>query len=90
VLYSHRSTLLHALAACAADAFGLVARDSILTVAPLFHPNAWSLPFSAAMCGAKLVLPGPRLDPESLYMRLESEGCTKAFGIPTIWLNFLA
>ena len=90
VMYSHRSTLLHALAACGADAFGLVARDSILTVVPLFHANAWSLPFSAAMCGAKLVLPGPRLDPESLYTLLESEGCTKAFGIPTIWLNFLA
>ena len=59
-------------------------------VVPLFHANAWSLPFSAAMCGAKLVLPGPKLDPESLYMLLESEGCTKAFGIPTIWLNFLA
>ena len=90
VMYSHRSTLLHAFAACAADAFALVARDSILTVVPLFHANAWSLPFSAAMCGAKLVLPGPRLDPESLYMLLESEECTKAFGIPTIWLNFLA
>ena len=90
VMYSHRSTVLHALAACGADAFGLMARDSILTVVPLFHANAWSLPFSAAMCGAKLVLPGPKLDPESLYMLLESEGCTKAFGIPTIWLNFLA
>ena len=90
VMYSHRSTLLHAFAACAADAFGLMARDSILTVVPLFHANAWSLPFSAAMCGAKLVLPGPRLDPESLYMLLESEECTKAFGIPTIWLNFLS
>ncbi|HEY6734245.1 MAG TPA: long-chain fatty acid--CoA ligase, partial [Roseiarcus sp.] len=90
VLYSHRSTLLHAFAACAGDALALVARDSILTVVPLFHANAWSLPFSAAMCGAKLVLPGPRLDPESLYMLLESEECTKAFGIPTIWLNFLS
>jgi acyl-CoA synthetase (AMP-forming)/AMP-acid ligase II len=90
VMYSHRSTLLHAFAACAGDALALVARDSILTVVPLFHANAWSLPFSAAMCGAKLVLPGPRLDPESLYMLLESEECTKAFGIPTIWLNFLA
>src|SRR5271168_918681 len=90
VMYSHRSTLLHALAACATDAFGLMARDSILTVVPLFHANAWSLPFSAAMCGAKLVLPGPKLDPESLYMLLEQEGCTKAGGIPTIWLNFLA
>ncbi len=90
VLYSHRSTLLHAFAACAGDALGLLARDSILAVVPLFHANAWSLPFSAAMCGAKLVLPGPKLDPESLYMLLESEECTKAFGIPTIWLNFLS
>ncbi len=90
VMYSHRSTVLHAFAACAADALGLTARDSILVVVPLFHANAWSLPFSAAMCGAKLVLPGPKLDPESIYMLLEQEGCTKAFGIPTIWLNFLA
>jgi fatty-acyl-CoA synthase len=89
VMYSHRSTVLHAFAACAADAFALSARDSILVVVPLFHANAWSLPFSAAMCGAKLVLPGPRLDPESIYMLLEQEGCTKAGGIPTIWLNFL-
>jgi acyl-CoA synthetase (AMP-forming)/AMP-acid ligase II len=90
VLYSHRSTILHAFAACAADALGLRARDSILMVVPLFHANAWSLPFSGAMCGAKLVLPGPKLDPESLHLLLESEGCTKAFGIPTIWLNYLA
>ena len=90
VMYSHRSTLLHAFAACAADALALRARDSILVVVPLFHANAWSLPFSAAMCGAKLVLPGPKLDPESLYMLLEREECSQAFGIPTIWLNFLA
>ena len=90
VLYSHRSTILHAFAACSADALALSARDSILVVVPLFHANAWSLPFSAAMCGAKLVLPGPKLDPESIYMLLEQEECTKAGGIPTIWLNFLA
>ena len=90
VLYSHRSTILHAFAACSADGLALSARDSFLIVVPLFHANAWSLPFSAAMCGAKLVLPGPRLDPESIYMLLEQEGCTKAGGIPTIWLNFLA
>ncbi len=90
VMYSHRSTVLHAFAACAADALALTARDAILVVVPLFHANAWSLPFSAAMSGSKLVLPGPKLDPESIYMLLDSEGCTKAFGIPTIWLNFLA
>ena len=90
VLYSHRSTVLHAFAACSVDGLALSARDSILVVVPLFHANAWSLPFSAAMCGAKLVLPGPKLDAESIYMLLEQEGCTKAGGIPTIWLNVLA
>jgi fatty-acyl-CoA synthase len=90
VLYSHRSTLLHGLAANGADALGLVARDTILMVVPLFHANAWSLPFTGAMSGAKMILPGPKLDAESLFMLMETEGVTKAFGIPTIWLNFLA
>ena len=90
VLYSHRSTVLHAFGACTADSFGFSARDSILVVVPLFHANAWSVPFAAALCGAKLVLPGPKLDPESIYLLLDQEGCTKAGGIPTIWLNFLA
>ena len=90
VLYSHRSTVLHAFAACSVDGLSFSARDSILVVVPLFHANAWSLPFSAAMCGAKLVLPGPKLDPESIYVLLETEQCTKAGGIPTIWLNVLA
>ncbi len=90
VLYSHRSTVLHAFGACAADSFAFSGLDSILVVVPLFHANAWSIPFAAAMCGAKLVLPGPKLDPESLYLLLEQEACTKAGGIPTIWLNFLA
>ena len=90
VMYSHRSTVLHAFAACAADCLALTARDSFLVIVPLFHANAWSLPFSAAMCGTKMVLPGPKLDPESIYMLLEQEECTKAGGIPTIWLNFLA
>jgi acyl-CoA synthetase (AMP-forming)/AMP-acid ligase II len=90
VLYSHRSTVLHAFAACAGDALGLRQRDSLLTIVPLFHANAWSLPFSAAMCGAKLVLPGPKLDPESIHLLLQQEQCTKALGIPTIWLTYLA
>jgi acyl-CoA synthetase (AMP-forming)/AMP-acid ligase II len=90
VLYSHRSTLLHGFAANGADALALTARDTILMVVPLFHANAWSLPFSGAMSGAKMILPGPKLDPESLFMLIETEQVTKAFGIPTIWLNFLA
>jgi 3-(methylthio)propionyl---CoA ligase len=89
VLYSHRSTVLHAFAACAADSLAFTARDSILALAPLFHANAWSFPFAAPMCGAKLVLPGPKLDPESIFMLLEQEGCTVAGGVPTVWLNFL-
>ena len=89
VLYSHRSTVLHAFAACAADGLAMSSCDSILVVVPLFHANAWSLPFSAAMCGAKLVLPGPKLDPESIYMLLDTEKCTKSGAVPTIWLNFL-
>ncbi len=89
VLYSHRSTVLHAFAACAVDGLGLSGRDSFLVVVPLFHANAWSVPFSGAMCGMKLVLPGPRLDPESLFTLMTEEGCTKSGGVPTVWLNFL-
>jgi acyl-CoA synthetase (AMP-forming)/AMP-acid ligase II len=90
VLYSHRSTVLHAFAACAVDSLAFSARDSILVVVPLFHANAWSIPFAVAMCGAKLVLPGPRLDPESIFLLLQQEACTTAGGIPSVWLNFLA
>jgi len=90
VLYSHRSTVLHAFAACAVDGLGLSGRDSFLVVVPLFHANAWSLPFSGAMCGMKLVLPGPKLDPESLFSLMTEEGCTKSGAVPTVWLNVLA
>ncbi len=89
VRYSHRSTVLHAFAACAVDGLGLSGRDSFLVVVPLFHANAWSVPFSGAMCGMKLVLPGSRLDPESLFTLMTEEGCTKSGGVPTVWLNFL-
>src|ERR1019366_3351563 len=90
VLYSHRSTVLHAFCTCAADCLGLSARDTILVVVPLFHANGWGVPYAAAMCGASLVLPGPKLDPESIHMLIEQEGVTQAGGIPTIWLNYLA
>ncbi len=89
VLYSHRSTVLHAFAACAVDGLGLSGRDSFLVVVPLFHANAWSVPFSGAMCGMKLVLPGSRLDAESLFTLMTEEGCTKSGGVPTVWLNVL-
>jgi len=89
VLYSHRSLLLHAFCATAADGMSLSNRDSVLLVTPLFHVNAWGIPFAAAMCGAKLVLPGAALDGESLYTLLRDEGCTFSLGVPTVWLGFL-
>jgi acyl-CoA synthetase (AMP-forming)/AMP-acid ligase II len=88
-LYSHRSTVLHAYGAALPDALGASARDSILPVVPMFHANAWGLPFTAAMVGAKLVMPGQQLDGKSLYDLFESEGVTLAAGVPTVWLGLL-
>jgi acyl-CoA synthetase (AMP-forming)/AMP-acid ligase II len=88
-LYSHRSTLLHAYAGALPDALNLSSRDSILPVVPMFHVNAWGLPYSAAMTGAKLVFPGGALDGKSVYDLIESEGVTMAAGVPTVWLGLL-
>jgi len=87
VLYSHRSQMLHTFVSLGADVMAVSARDSIMLIVPLFHANAWGLPFAAAATGAKLVLPGMRLDPESIYNLMRDERCTLAGGIPTIWLN---
>ncbi len=89
VLYSHRSIVLHAWAAAMPDALSLSARDCILPVVPMFHVNAWGIPFAAAMTGAKLVFPGPALDGKSVYDLLESERVTMAAGVPTVWLMLL-
>lgn len=89
VLYSHRSTVLHAMSALSADSMALSARDSILVVTPLFHVNAWGIPYSAAMCGAKLVLPGSALDPASLFALMRDEGTTFSLGVPTVWFAVL-
>ena len=89
VLYSHRSLVLHSFCTVAADGMGLSSQDSVLLATPLFHVNAWGIPFAAAMCGAKLVLPGPSLDGESLYALMRDEACTFTLGVPTIWLGFL-
>ena len=89
VLYSHRSTVLHAFAAVAVDALALSARDSILLATPLFHVNAWGVPFAAAMCGAKLVMPGARLDGRSLYELIRDERITFTLGVPTLWFGLL-
>jgi 3-(methylthio)propionyl---CoA ligase len=89
-LYSHRSTLLHTYAAALPDALNCSARDVILPVVPMFHVNAWGLPYVACMVGAKLVFPGPWLDGKSLYDLFESEGVTMSAGVPTVWQGLLA
>jgi fatty-acyl-CoA synthase len=89
VLYSHRSATLHAYAGALPDATGLSARDCILPVVPMFHVNAWGVPYSAAMTGAKVVWPGPALDGKSLYDLMETERVTCAAGVPTVWLGLL-
>ena len=88
-LYSHRSTLLHAFAAALPDVMCLSARDAVLPVVPMFHVNAWGIPYSAALVGAKLVFPGPGLDGKSVYELMESERVTYAAGVPTVWQMML-
>jgi len=88
-LYSHRSTTLHAYAAALPDVMCISARDSILPVVPMFHVNAWGIPYSAALTGAKLVFPGPGMDGKSVYEMIENEGVTYAAGVPTVWQMLL-
>jgi len=90
VLYSHRSTVLHALVAAQPDALNLSSRDVVMPVVPMFHVNAWGVPYIAAMVGSKLVLPGPALDGRSLVQLIDSEGVTIALGVPTIWQGLLS
>jgi fatty-acyl-CoA synthase len=89
VLYSHRSTLLHAYGACLPDALNLSARDVVLPVVPMFHVNAWGLPYSAPLVGAKLVFPGAQLDGASLHELFLQESVSLSAGVPTIWLGLL-
>ncbi|PTR24378.1 3-(methylthio)propionyl-CoA ligase [Pseudomonas sp. GV085] len=89
VLYSHRSSLLHTYAAALPDALNCSARDVILPVVPMFHVNAWGLPYIACMVGAKLVFPGPALDGKSLFELLEAEQVTLSAGVPTVWQGLL-
>jgi len=89
VLYSHRSTVLHSLAAALPDALNVSARDVILPVVPMFHVNAWGLPYVAPMVGCKLVFPGPHLDGKSLYELFETERVTCSAGVPTVWQGLL-
>src|SRR5262245_16102904 len=88
-LYSHRSTILHAYAAALPDALNVSARDVILPVVPMFHVNAWGMPYSCALTGAKLVFPGQHLDGKSLHQLFETEEVTMSAGVPTVWLGLL-
>jgi fatty-acyl-CoA synthase len=88
-LYSHRSTIIHAYGAALPDALNLSARDAVLPVVPMFHANAWSLPYACTMVGAKMVFPGPHLDGKSVYDLIEQEKVTLSAGVPTVWLMLL-
>ena len=90
VSYSHRSTVLHSYAVCTPDGLGLSNAETILPVVPMFHVNAWGIPYAAAMCGAKMVMPGPAMDGESIYELMENEKVTISAGVPTIWMMLLA
>jgi acyl-CoA synthetase (AMP-forming)/AMP-acid ligase II len=88
-VYSHRSTMLHAFGSALPDGMGCSAQDVILPVVPMFHVNAWGLPYSSALVGAKMVMPGPHLDGKSLYELFEGEKVTFSAGVPTVWLGVL-
>jgi fatty-acyl-CoA synthase len=88
-VYSHRSTVLHAFAASLPDAMAMSAADSVLPVVPMFHVNAWGLPYASALVGCKLVMPGPALDGKSLYELFERERVNYSAGVPTVWLGLL-
>jgi fatty-acyl-CoA synthase len=89
VIYSHRALVLHTFAEMGVDSFGISHHDTVLPVAPMFHANAWGLPYSCAMAGARLILPGPHVDPESVLDLIEQEHVTIACGVPTVWLSVL-
>jgi len=88
-VYSHRSTVLHSFGAALPDSMNISSRDVVLPVVPMFHVNAWGIPYSAAMIGCKLVFPGPHLDGKSLYDLFEAEQVTFSAGVPTVWLGLL-
>ncbi len=90
VLYTHRSTVLHSIGGNQPDGLALSAKDTVLPVVPMFHVNAWGVPYITAMAGCKLVLPGPGMDGESLAKLITGEKVTIALGVPTIWLGLLA
>ncbi|MFZ9311339.1 MAG: long-chain-fatty-acid--CoA ligase, partial [Arenimonas sp.] len=88
-LYSHRAIVLNALSCCMPGVIGISALDTVLPVVPMFHINAWCIPYATPMVGARLVLPGPRLDGASLYELMETERVTVSAGVPTIWMALM-
>ncbi|MEM5427707.1 long-chain-fatty-acid--CoA ligase [Cupriavidus oxalaticus] len=90
VVYSHRSILLHGLAASLPDAFGISGRDTLMPLTPMFHVNGWSMPYTAVLLGAKLVLTGARPSSRDILDLLDSERVTATFGVPTVWTDVLA
>ncbi len=90
VVYSHRSAVLHSLVACLPDSIGLREGDSVMPVVPMFHANAWGIPYAATFAGARQVLPGPRMTPPDLAKLIVEEDVTHAAGVPTIWQGMLA
>ncbi|WBU63922.1 long-chain fatty acid--CoA ligase [Paracoccus aerodenitrificans] len=90
VQYTHRSIVLHSIAGNQPDGLGVSARDTVMPVVPMFHVNAWGVPYIAAQAGARLVLPGPNLDGESLALLIDAERVTISLGVPTIWMGLLA
>ena len=89
VLYSHRSTVLHSYAACMIDTIGVSSRSVVLPIVPMFHVNAWGLPYAAPLCGAKVVMPGALLDGKSVHELIEAEQVNLLAGVPTVWLMLL-
>jgi fatty-acyl-CoA synthase len=88
-LFSHRSMVLNAMAVCMPGILGVCPNESIMPIVPMFHVNGWCIPYAALIGGAKLVLPGPRLDSASLYELMESEQVTASAGVPTVWFGLL-
>ena len=89
VQYSHRSNVLHAMAACMTDTFGMGVESVVLPIAPMYHANAWSIPYTTALCGAKLVMAGPHFDAPTLQTLIVKEKVDLALAVPTIWLSML-
>ncbi len=89
VIYTHRSLVLHSMAEAMVDAFGISHNDTLLPLAPMFHANAWGVPYTAVMTGAKLVLLGPNVDPEGILDLMLKEQVTIASAVPTVWIGVL-